>query len=365
MMKKIFIAAMIGMCFASCNNNDDFTSVNGEAQKISFSSPLVKSASRAQFSPTPGEMQYGYNEEEWFHVYAVMTEGPYTGTETWATKFMDVDVMPYKADIYSSAEYWKPEKDYFWPKNPNAYITFAAFSPATAVKNGTFSYAGDGLTITDFQLPTDRGTQYELLYAKRAFDKKKNDHVAGEYNGNEYLGVNIVFQRALSAIKFHVSTESGAGKVWLKRLAIEGAYDKATFKENVTNQATTYTASPEWTGHAYKNSTNSLCEPFNSLSMGGASDIGQSAVERESLFMIPQTLAEGVKLIIEWEYQNGDRTEKEQDAYTVNMNTLGITEWLPGKKYTYNIKINLDKIYFKPTMEDWSSASPSAGDVIL
>ena len=354
-MKKILLAAMVGICITSCTGNEDFEAANNAPKKISFASPLVKTTTRGQYSPEIGEFKLNdYNVNEWFHVYAVLTDGTYKGTEDWSTKFMDEDAEPYKVDEYSYPDYWEPIKPYYWPKNPNLYITFAAFSPARA--SGEKTYDSTGLTITDFELPMDRGTQYELLYSKRAFNKKQNDNTQGQY-----LSVNIEFQRALSAIDLNVSTDNGEGKVWLKRLSIVGARDKATFKENVTNQATTYVANPKWTNHSFKNAPTNTSEreAFN----GPSYDIGQSQVDRENSFMIPQTLSDDVKLIIEWEYQNGDRIDKEQDSYTLQLNTLNIKTWEPGKKYTYNIKINLDKIYFNPSVEDWSTATPSIGNV--
>ena len=45
----------------------------------------------------------------------------------------------------------------------------------------------------------------------------------------------------------------------------------------------------------------------------------------------------------------------------VNLRNGAITAWNNNTKYVYNITIDLNKIYFNPTIEDWTSPATEQG----
>ena len=45
-------------------------------------------------------------------------------------------------------------------------------------------------------------------------------------------------------------------------------------------------------------------------------------------------------------------------TFWLNDNTTQVSSWEPGKKYTYQLTIDLEQIYFAPTVTPWVDATP-------
>ena len=48
-------------------------------------------------------------------------------------------------------------------------------------------------------------------------------------------------------------------------------------------------------------------------------------------------------------------------TFYLNDNTSSVNHWEAGKKYTYQLTIDLEKIYFAPTVSSWDTATQEVG----
>ena len=72
------------------------------------------------------------------------------------------------------------------------------------------------------------------------------------------------------------------------------------------------------------------------------------------LICLPQPLAESAKAIISYSINPpGDDTPAVNVTVEARLDDIVGKEWEPGRRYTYNIVIDLDEIYFAPEVEAW------------
>ena len=72
---------------------------------------------------------------------------------------------------------------------------------------------------------------------------------------------------------------------------------------------------------------------------------------------LPQTLPAGAKIKIEYTINApGSTTPAIEQVNIVEIDGLSTTEWLPGKRYIYNMTFSFDEIYFAPEILDWVNA---------
>ena len=329
-MKKLLIMAAVAATFASCStDNEDFVTQN-EPQKIVFDAPVMNMGTRAGAITNAT-----YPEAESFKVFANRHTGTYNGS--WDSNFMD------GVDVSKVNTQWAPAQDYYWPKNGDM-ITFAAYSPANLSATTdceSVAYEVTGLKVVGYKLNADLAQQKDLMFAPRVMDKTK---------ANSSNGVDIKFNHALSLINFTVKSENTG--ITITDIIVNNAKDKGTFNEGITD-GDTYkigspdaTVNPAWTGQAFQN-TSSKFNVFN----GTKSVTKTAATVGDNLLMIPQDVT-GSTITIKWKYTNGG-SNVVLDEVTKNFSDLGISAWEIGKKYTYNITINLDKIYFNPSVDNW------------
>ena len=333
-MKNLFIMAAVAATFASCStNNEDFVTMN-EVQKITFDAPVMNKNGRAAITATK------YPDTEKFKVFAQRTTGEYqTG---WTNNFMDgVEVSKVQSE-----NYWAPAADYFWPKNGDV-ISFAAYSPSSLVNGAgctSVAYGATGLKVTEYLLDATLSKQNDLMYAPRVLNQTKNTAT----------GVGIQFKHALSLINFTVKSDNTG--ITVTDIIVNNAKDKGTFSETIAD-GSSYSSTPAWSDQALQNES-SRFEVLTGEQVITANQAAQAL--GDNLLMIPQTIESSTPtpqtLTVKWKYTNGGSIEV-LDEITKNFSDLSITKWEIGKKYTYNITINLDKIYFNPSVENWTEGS--------
>lgn len=348
-MKKFLCFAALAAVFAGCTNENEDYETGNAPQKIVFESPVMNKNSRAAITGTK------YPEAETFKVFAHRHKGSYA--PAWSNDFMNGVTVSMKTE-QSTKKFWAPEQDYYWPKNGDM-ITFAAYSPASLVTGTgckTLEYSATGLSVTDYELSSTLLSQVDLMYAPRVKDKTAVDHpLSGSADASGYYGVDINFKHALSLINFTVKSDNQ--NVKLKEITISNARDKGTFNEAITDAAD-YSAVPEWTKQGFQKGSESTFTVYKNEEGQLLTDesVVVPSAGVANLLMIPQTLESTSypqKLTIKWTYQNGGITTEVKDEKIVNLESLTIKSWGIGMKYTYNIIINLDKIYFNPTVTDW------------
>ena len=343
-MKKFFLfAAMAGVALTGCVKTESEVAVKSDSNRIVFDSPVVSSVTRALIDGTE------YPDNVPFSVYA-----QYKNDETGEDLLYmnNVTTQHVMSTPGTKQESWIPEGSYYWPKQGE--LSFAAYSP-TAAQDAFTSVAwtnAAGFTFTGFNAVTnnDATKLYDLMYS---------DYVAGQKQTNEndydkYYGIQLTFRHALSALVFNAKTEEdyGADAV-IKITNIEVLNPVGSGDLSVTNGTGsraiwtpgTDVASMAVTGVTATQLTNT--------------DVPQG----NEMLMVPQTFDENVKVKITYTMQMATSAAPVTHTYEKALNSLNESDgasstthdgWDASRRYTYNIIIGLDKIYFAPTVEDWT-----------
>ena len=343
-MKKFFLlAAMAGVALTGCVKTESEVAVKSDSNRIVFDNPVVSSVTRALIDGTE------YPDNVPFSVYA-----QYKNDETGEDLLYmnNVTTQHVMSTPGTKQESWIPEGSYYWPKQGE--LSFAAYSP-TAAQDAFTSVAwtnAAGFTFTGFNAVTnnDATKLYDLMYS---------DYVAGQKQTNEndydkYYGIQLTFRHALSALVFNAKTEEdyGADAV-IKITNIEVLNPVGSGDLSVTNGTGsraiwtpgTDVASMAVTGVTATQLTNT--------------DVPQG----NEMLMVPQTFDENVKVKITYTMQMATSAAPVTHTYEKALNSLNESDgasstthdgWDASRRYTYNIIIGLDKIYFAPTVEDWT-----------
>jgi hypothetical protein len=261
---------------------------------------------------------------------------------------------------------WHANPAYYWPKN--GLLTFDAYAPNDLESKGTCtvaSTAAEGLTITDYTVPSTIADQIDVMYSTRAYDKTHSSYTAGGYDG-----VDIVFNHALSviAIKAAAADATAASVVKIKNIRIESAFNKGTFKQNHFNG---YGGTPTWTPATDSKATYYVVGS-SSTDYGTATTIatGDPVQKGDNLILLPQVFTtSGAKITVDYFIQNGGSSGPVvEQTYTLELSgtdhkdssAVQIKSWEMGKRYTYSIVIGVNEIYIAPSIStDWVNVSSS------
>lgn len=365
-MKKLFmVAAMTSVALAGCvSETEDVGALEESKNLISFASPVVSPNTRAVAGEINGNP---YPTKETFNVYARYSKDPYSKWES-SQKFMS-NVMVQKSTAGSN--YWESEEPYYWPKV--GYLTFAAYSPTRANTDGSIGYGKTGFTFKDFKIKPngynstkkeDESVQYDLMYSTRTLNKTEST------GGTSYNGVDINFKHALSSIKFTIKTKyDGAtpseGTIKLKGITLKNIKSNGTFVETIKD-GDTYNASPKWGDASVP--TTATYTVFSSAS--GEDITNQSTAKNVSTFangydliLRPQEFSDPTPVIeVVWINNGIEQTATQALNGLVFTTPSNSSTWEIGYRYTYNITIDLKKIYFSPEVETWKDAT-GGGDI--
>ena len=387
MKKSLVLVAVASVALASCVNDvAELAQNNEQTSLITFDTPVLYNnsvGSRADGDVTTGdgttgdvttggdvavhssnEIDDAYPKTESFKVYGLAHEGDFSswtvgGEGNTNELLFNGTEVSYNQGLNG----WSPATPVAWPFYKKC--TFAAYSPASASTSAaSVAYGVNGLTITDYTNPT-YGSQVDLMYTDRAYNRTTSYHVTSSYNG-----VPLTFKHALSSIHFAL-VASDAGII-LKNITISGFYNKATFTEGITNNSP-YTASTSWGAHGTtlaegatqvsytlfndtdNDANNNIVFPQEMRRLGYL--LEQKSLEHDGLLMIPQTLTSNVTLSVTYTMPAKDG----QDSYDVTKNipldSYFSSKWEIGTRYYYILSIgsSTSQIYFAPYVEKWKT----------
>ena len=383
MKKTIIILAFALASFTGCVSKDMYGHQEG-GEEISFSTPVVgamtKSSNPSEV-PHYGEIDTTYPTDEFFTVFAVQHASPsnYDGWSTAnATYYINGVAFAYdtRYNGWSGSSTLKPEADrkaYPWPMG--SVLSFGCYSPTNAHSatpgngTGTFVYAADGLSVTDFSVHSDASLQQDLMYAERIYNKNSNNNTPGGYNG-----LDLTFKHMLSSIRFTVKQEREYARMTmaLKSIKLGKVQYKGSFKENINQEVdatASYSSAPKWTSVS-PDLTTTAYQAFS----GTAELTTASQPVGNALLLMPQlindydaqnNLITNLDAYITVEYSvtvtvpgadaDADSHSYEQSA-TVRLSDL-TDKWEMGNRYIYNISIGYDTITFSPTVSKWENVS--------
>lgn len=368
-MKKMFFAALACVALASCVNESNDLVKQEKGQVLSFSSPVMYNQSRNFV----GEIGPGvaYPTTERFVVYGVEYEGEFSGWEG-TNVIKDAagnGFFPAAGEVVSSIgqAHWAPTTDYYLPTEPNRYLGFAAYSPYRAKDNATsISYGPSGLNIVKWTMPTS--DPYDLMFTNRIL-------------GVTVAEVPIAFRHALASLHFNfvkpAVSDGGPYQVLISKLAIKGngsgIVNQATFSNKVA--IGNIEGAPAW--DTDKASVNL---PDEYVLFNGTFEVLDESKEIGNVanFMpIPQNLTQDMKLIISYTIKQSSTDANPQVVQDLEIpftsfmytNTDGtkanVTSWDMNYRYFYNISFGaLSKIYFHPSVTDWTEDKNAGAYVI-
>lgn len=394
MKKSLVLVAMAGVALASCVNDVAEVAQNDQKKvKIAFESPVLynNAESRAnvfgEISSETVEGNYSYPKAENFVIYAVSHEGDFAGWESAAAALFNGQAISYD----NSVDGWAPKDEkqdyYYWEDGKK--MSFAAYSPAVLdVEGCTPSYGATGLSLKGFAVNDNPAKQYDLMFSRRSVN---NTSANMQHGAENYSGIPIQFQHALSSIRFSLRNTSSA-VVKLTGITLEGLKYKGDFTEGIT-EGTDFTqyergvnVKPKWTVEEdlitapYEAFTGDITFPYEARYVSSIlADEGSTGTEYDLLLM-PQELTENSVVTVNYTV-NGkansktvelrgllavanpevlDKEETKKDAQTTE-----ITEWEIGKRYTYRLYYSdatakKDRIFFAPSAEGWQDV-----DVII
>ena len=371
MKKLFFLAAAAVVALAACTqNNIDVDSIEGRV--INFNTVAGK-ATKAPITGTT--YHYNYSSFGVFAWYLASGDWNTAAANSSAVAYMGSGsplASPVEITWNETKDIWAPASTYYWPLQGK--LTFIAYSPYDAA-TATFSNEGV-LTLTGYTLDTTVADQVDLLYSAVAANKTQNESFyedsdnsknSGTAEGDK--GVNIQFKHALSQIIFKAKTADEVYDAGLSfkidSIFVNAASTAASM--TVTNPAVD--AAPAgittWntpgTKLEFDVRVTAFPEAANTYLTKTLSDpIG------DALLAIPVTEFDTTDPTITVKYtlyRLSDNQNLGSKTVTVNVKNVDdiVTSWQAGKKYEYDLKIDLQKIYFTPSIIDWDATSPAQG----
>ena len=283
-------------------------------------------------------------------------------------------------EFNDTKDIWAPSSTYYWPlEGTLSFIAYSPFDAATA----TFTEATGTLKLTAFTVNTTVADQVDLLYSSVNSDRTENEsyYVDSDNSKNSATaendkGVNIKFKHALSQIIFKAKTaddvyDSGLSfKIDTIVVNAASTADSMTVvnpAENALASAITVWTNPKTNANFVVSTTDF---PNETVATGDANFLTKTLSDPigDALLMIPVTAFAGTDPTITIKYtlyRKSDALRMGSKEVTIHFDDIDdtVTSWQAGKKYTYNLTIDLQKIYFNPTVTDWTDGGSQDVDV--
>lgn len=442
MKKSLFLMALTSVTMVSCVSDEVADVAQNDLKenvKIMFDRPLTynNSSSRANVFGLIGNhtyegQTYSYPNNEKFIIYAAGHTGNYAGG--WSAPYdFNGQAISHDKDL----DGWAPKTPnenayYYWPDNKK--LTFAATSPAVlyegdvkywtdnnwpngesygneeelkAAENQFRYYDGTGLHIKNFKVSPDASKQYDLLFSKRSFNNTAENMQEG---AGDYNGVPLVFQHALSSIRFSFKKAAGVEQeVLLHKIELFGVKDEGSFNENITEDNNDWdkyergvNVNPIWNFDAEQSKIENMVSQskayiaFNceeGVAFPSAAQFVSTAAAgiehvHNYLLLLPQELMQfvekddpetdieekpslGAAIKVKYSVKEGEETvyhnkivalKDLQGRHVVKEENITVGRWEVGHQYIYRLviggdAINAEKIYFAPTTEAWQEVT--------
>lgn len=384
MKKFFFFAAMAGVALVGCVKNEP-VEVAKQAE-ITFASPVVGLNTKAA-----EEVWNNYPTDHDFKVYARHYDETYT---TWDAGFNYMNGVV----VNHANGTWAPATPYYWP---NGTLTFIAYAPSSVAATINAS----GVNFADYTIPTDATKQQDLLFSERAYNKTASNVDETVANGttgstedvvnDPYKGVHIAFKHALSSIVFSARTKydyaANGTTVTLTGISISKIGSMGDFTEGITDGNNAASNASWGTPEAVATYSVTADKALTTTAYWTAFDLTQATVPSDvkdghrntDFILLPQTLSvnagEEAMLTVNYTLKHKDQTEALAQTASVVLSHDNVREWIMGKRYIYNIIIDLGThsdddpddpgvndgiITFEPFVTDWVDVTPGVDFVI-
>lgn len=336
-MKRIILLAASAMAILAGCTRTEIRSIADEPQQITFRTIETKAA--GDFLNTNKFYSYA-----WF----------LPSNNNWATNYADAQAyIPGALIAFKTKDNaWKAEgATYYWPKQGS--LTFFAWTDNT-----------DTPTPTLARCAKDKGITFT---AYSAFDNQNKDllvaDIAEDMNGKNLTthqgwqqGVPTVFHHVLSNLAFTIKTDGdySAGATYsLKSIELKNISTKGDYAQG--SPAAT-AAEKVWTGHGDAKDM----PVFTSTAGQPVSSTAAPLTPTDFSIVLPQEFTDATP-VIEIVYTittNYTGTPVEETVIeTKPLKDIYTEGWVSGKKYTLNIKLSINEIFWDPSVEDWENGT--------
>ena len=367
MKKVLFFALAAGVALVACTKNE-VRPVEVD-QEITFQAVVDKAATKG------GTFDNGvtYPTNRPFGTFAFFYT-PSVGYTKDAPKYID-NAKVENTSGASSGSAWTTNPKYYWPKQ--GCLTFMSYSPYEELKT-IVTCQSENDALAEIKIPNwdvDANQNVDIMIADRVDNLTAN----GENDG--YTGVSTVFRHKLAQIvKFSVQTKEDFGNLnsgapqagsklfFLKKIELQDIVTNGSFTSGVEPSSShigiwTPAASPADKDYTWYNNT---ADP---LVQGGDYEFNTTAVALSSgtiktngyLLVRPQTFTASDTKKIEITYvirSYTSATAYSDETVVQSFNIHSATpSWDINKKYSFTITVDLNQIYWAPSVEDWEDGT--------
>ena len=372
MRKNIFIALTACVALAACTKNE-VKPVEVD-QEITFQAVIDKASTKA------GTFDNGvkYPTDRPFGTFAFFytTNNGYSKD---APKYID-NAKVENSGGATSGNAWTTNPVYYWPKL--GYLTFMSYSPYDAL-NSTVKCQATADAMAEIKIPNwdvDANQTVDIMIADRIDNLQSNVPNAND----SYNGVKTVFRHKLAQIvDFSISTTSDFGnldlsnnpqagsklfflkKIELQDIETNGSFSSGVEPSNAEGHIGVWTAatSPQKKTYTWYENTE------GTLTKGAAYEFNTTAIMLKSgfiesngyLLVRPQIFAADDTKKVEITYVIRSYTsptaysdEEVKQSFNIHSAT---PSWDINKKYSFNITVGLDQIYWAPSVENWEDGT--------
>ena len=369
----VALGAALMLLAAGCERVD-VTGTTGEPVPMLFSTYSPRTTKADNSYVEAGTTTLPVNSS--FGVFAFYQEGvmdSYTGawadlaTKNWKPDFMFDQEVQFKGGTtydYTPLRYWPSNEENtisFW-----AYYPYGAYRPNdlsnSALKfydgiGAAYSATSTGLPKAEYTVNSDPAQQQDLMFDSFASKDMTWDNCSESSSGTDGIAP-FNFRHALSAITFTIQMPTGAGT--------QGTDYFFEFNNLQLNNVPS-------TGKCADVSAATIAwsDQGNPQDMSTTTYYSSAGMSDTFLLMpqtLPSTLTLDIDVLLKFPSADDPDNRSADLAYPfqvsgVQMNTIedasnnAITTWEAGKRYTYNIKLSLDKIEFSATVAAWDAAT--------
>lgn len=357
-------AAMACVALASCTKNEQVNVPQEDV--VTFAAPVTALNTKAV------EIQGTYPTTENFSVFAHYYTDLQAGYSTLADGTLYMNNVETQYDLTLNG--WDSKAvtggvSYYWPKQGT--LTFAAYSPTSANGDMTsLEYAARGFQFTEFVVNDDPADQYDLLFSERAYNQTKSSM----NQDAPYYGVQLNFNHALSSVLFTVKTgkdyEADNFQIWVNKVELQNVKNKGNFDQGLVDAPNRVTRlNTEWPGWTPDETSTQNYVAYESLTGQKLTTTATNletvtSANNTNFILLPQYLTTDVTLYVEYTIKNNNTSAVVSQTASVSLREYGaVTQWYRGNRYTYNVTVDLDKIYFDPVVTEW--ANVDAGSVTI
>ena len=368
MKKYLLFATAACAALAACTKNE-VKPVNVD-QEITFQAVVDKAATKG--GTFDNNVKYPTDRPFGTFAFFYTSHDGYTKD---APKYIDNAKVEHITSTSGSA--WTTNPKYYWPKQ--GYLTFMSYSPYEDLKT-IVTCKSENDALAEIKIPNwnvDANQTVDIMIADRVDNLTANGNNAG------YTGVSTVFRHKLAQIvEFSVKTkddfrnlkagapQAGSKLFFLKKIEIQNIVTNGTFSSGVkpsneagaigiwTNVDPLATKSYDW----YENKANPLVQggdyEFNTTAVA----LSSGTIESNGYLLVrPQTFAASDNKKIEITYVIRSYTSDSaysDETVVQSFNIHSATpSWDINKKYSFTITVDLNQIYWAPSVVDWEDGT--------